>query len=895
MPEDPENDAIDASSCVPDLPSDAPAEDRAAEAEPDPVPPKSSEAAPPVEPPGGEGDQPPAASREQGSEPTPQSNRVFDSEDRDDRASISFTGGQASDTEEPLGEALHYSLGPDLARELAKEICHQDDAIRPGLNVVVMPLPFALAWIKENLDLGAATPTVRHGHGQLLFSQNLTALAQAYSAHPALVVLVDRAAGDNYFRVYNPDFASLDAYCQGQSLAMVLVLTQGHQRHAPWTHSQDPVIRKAVRELPKPTDLLGALLPPAQRQALDGIDTAFIDFEVIERALKALREGKHETLAECLQSLKTDSVPDALRSRFHCYAVKKESRDPTAAAALFLGAHFSGIRSVLFQQLIEVLRLGAIACWGDREAEQSSSGEWVQRPWPGTSDDEALSNVGLHMAKVEQGARQVQFQSERAGELYKDLFASEASRLNNFFYRTLIETIRPLDFGLQLIGPFSQLVASRIRDDFADRPSVELVVKELVDIIEWHRREFDVAKRDLQVRLETLSAPEDLIGVLNQHLTALQAEQRTETARDVSPYFVSIVLKSTYAQFPEDQKQAVQVLVRRVQADRIGSDSERDAFWRQVAMGVSFRTNPEGAFAETHDLFRGNAKIAVLLCDDVGPAAVNGLRFAPETLVSLLVAAHRWVLAGERRAFAWRFSHYLPVLIVWMHSAADASAEQDARALAGGDLSASFAGLLLDRRTVSALRHLNDLHLELAREADPESDDLALALGAGTTAFRLSVALLRMLFRLSGGRQYKKFAEQIDALKRPKIDFYDKVRWMTPEARAMAGQSVRGSHFDGLAPFSQWIEQSMGMLATGLIAKECDLAGADPVERTKRAIEAARDKGYAKQLLSSAWGAWRDSFTMAFHAGEPSDTREGDLRRQADIVRQISNAAKNFS
>lgn len=812
----------------------------------------------------------------------------------------SYGGSQRSDTQEKLGEYLHRILGPEISAQLAESLSENSDVIKPGLNVIATPLHFALVWLKQNLVSGGNTPTLNFGSEVQIESNELIGIASTFSDNEAIVITLDSSVGGTFFHL-NPNFSHLNNICERNDLRMVLVLTQSHLKRIPWSTEQDTVIRDVMRSTPDPISLLNIVALHEELEELQDVYAEHIDLDGIAPALTDLRSGDRSAFSLYLADLKVESAryheeeasADPLSVRFNELVTGKKTQDPSAAAALYLGAHFGGIRSDIFLHMMEILRLAAIICWGDREPELSPSGEWVQRPWPAKSDDQALDKVGLRFKRHDRSGRlQARFRSYRASGFYGRKFSENAPRLNSAFFQTVAASIRPLIFGDELREPFADLVAQRIRDEMGQRPDVDGVVTELVEIVDLHRRTYDQAKEHLLASLQALGSPTDLVQAVNQHLDALQDEERaTEAARHESPYFVSSVLDAIYAQYPEDRSLAVEALAERVGAHLTSNDSERDQFWRRLIISLCFRMNPGGAFAQVQKLFCDHWPVAGLIRDDISPAAIDGFRYAQEQIVEALISAHYWVLEADRHSVEWRFSVYLQLLMVWMHTAADMASDDKAKRVTGSQLSESFARLLLDRKFVDTLRQLNEAQARIVRLTNPNHDDAAIAMDAGTTSFRLCVALLRMLFGLSSGREYKLFATEIDQVDLREINFYNKIRWMARKTRDLATHRSDLPRLEELDRFSTWIEYSLGNLATALIAVECDLAGADPAQRTICAIEASPDKSYARRRLSNAPDWWRFSFSAAFNSGAQDEKHIDQLKRRDRVLRQMAEAS----
>ena len=785
-----------------------------------------------------------------------------------------LAGGKRDREEGKLRNLFVSEAGSNLDQELLK-IYESGRDLSLGLHVVVGPLAFVLAQIIGCASTSRDAKFTLRGK-QLVDSpaERLSTLPKRYRGERLLVVVLDEQAKENTpFWAKNQNLDAVDQAARAED--MTLVLTCSQRLFAKLDLSADLLegLRKFNLALdPKSSDAFKLLLascgpPGAEEMVLEnGLDEGS---DLFMSALGALSNNDREALIQTLNAA-GDGALDAQWRQVFSRVVGERSREPAAASALYLGAHFPGMSRSDFRVLWEKLRLCAAHYWTPPVFSEDDSDP--PRRWRDDDGfDDALREIGLLMKSAQDGVRRSSFSSSIAAEHFVGYLATEASDLDEALFKGLVSVGQPLLHKEEILEPFANLLARYIRDIYGNDGDPACVAEVICSLIRHHRADRVAGLRVLQREFQAEYVSIDELDRMMEQLISdtLTALQRDDHILNVAPEFI---FRTIWSYRPgsdsEDRLKDIRALWGEAMIYLRKSGEDEVRFWRQMISGALFRVNPRRAVGVLGEEFNNDPRVIMRLGED----ASRGL--GPDALKVAIGTTAAAMNDAKGIELAWNVLAHAALLALWMHASANVTEPTD-NLLSGDDLIGAIAPTLFSREGIELMSHLPEMMLYLAKKTQVKVDTMHFD---GTINRQIVTAFLRMHYGLKG-KEFNAFTAEIDGMRT--ANFWDERRWSK-------------SATDTFPNFGAWSRATAAGIGAAILAKEIDLSHADPSERINFVLGCVPDPSLARRIMARAWKFQRHDLEKAWAAIGRKTARETDMLRMKELLSTLESTVNSL-
>lgn len=784
-----------------------------------------------------------------------------------------ISGETRGSTEKKLRQALYDAVHGKNKNKVGitlEETYASQQAREPGLHVVVALPPFGLAWILGQPNAEEARYISHNGVLRQGAGAELPRLVKRYADDKVLAISIeDSAAVNRLFWNSNKDLQTLNQAACEACLHLFLLLSPAQIDALTWNIELREDLKARACALSPPIDevfirLIGVCFREETAKNLKtSAENANLrnDHVLLEKAFSDLCDKSANDLRRTLRESDEVAIRETWRKNFVDTVIAEHTREPAAAAALFIGANFPDLTAELFRQMSEIAFICAHNHWPEpAKPDPDHPTEETPRQWRSGVFDDAMVEVGLTMRTGPDGVRRAGFESNAAARFYAKAFAEQASTIEDALFRGIVGIGQPLDRGAELFDPFARLFARRIRDSYGQNARSDVVAQEIVEVIRWHRRDAEEALGAFKEEHEKLTTKQgDLIKMI---LTAVEAEKHQAAIRHldaVAPEFIRHTLVNLRRDSLEDGAvetvEAIWENIRRAfpHADR---DEQERRFWRQTVTGAMFAADTKGAITRLEGLFGLDPRALATMANGAYGGIRDGETIAPMTLLHTLDAASTAIDdATDKRVQAWRIGAFLALLTIWMHD----SVKGDGDELAPDTFVAGVAARLLSKPVSEMLRMLPRVCFELDRALGGKAENNPWA--SGILSRQLSTARLRMLYS-ARGREFDQLATAVDD-RDDAEGFRDPDRWSVDAGKA------------GYGRFDTWRRETLSSLGVAFLAKTALVRKTEPAAMVVKVLSEIPDAG--KRLRDGSKTARRD-LRLFDRAIRPDRARRETLR-----------------
>lgn len=789
-----------------------------------------------------------------------------------------LAAGKRAHADFKLRDTLLAEAGDTLRNRLTRYYA-TDTALGPGLHILVAPFAFSLAALAGQSATPPGAKSVRVGQQiDLAFTADLKNLAERYKDDRCLAVIIeDEALRNGLFWKTNRDLEAVDTAARGHGLSMTLMMTprlrDGLDSDADLL---DLVAVYETRLDPPPETALERLLTDS---GLDGAAHGIkpggfpAGSDAFAEIFRALRENDSDTLINLLKNEGLSDIETEWRAIFERVAIDGQTREPAAAAALFIAANMPDLPARLFNHVWVILHNRLADHWPppviieDRDTNP--------RDWREYRSDEALAEVGISMApSAENGMRRARFSSAIITRRYEEWFAANAQSLFQKLCEDLFDVVKPLDLGVEVIEPSSSLFARLLRDTHGTGTGPALLAREYAAVIAGHRSAADRAIVDASHQRKLFESSQSSgFKVIEAELRALETERDADHLKDFAPRFVLRSLQDyTGGDDPDLHLDVAHEIWALADAGLQNVDARIVDFWRHITTAMVYAADPEHATTRLGRMYRHDTRAFFTL----GYAVSQSLD--KRALLRALSAAAAAFTESKGIEKVWSFGNVTALSTLWMHLAANAGPDGDPQ-LTRPDLASVIGKAFLSKSGPKWLQGLSEMTREVARAQKIDRDTLR----EGTLARSLAIAQLRLLCGFVGSH-FDRFARSLDQTGPTRsAGFRTSDRWTSDAS-------------DRFPDFDAWRRDQSASTGAAMIVGASAMSGDPPSDWVAWTCDAAPDAHLAAKILQQGARRLLGHLKQAADATEPDAAeRHHYLRTQTGLASIRDTAAQRVS